>query len=259
MESTSAPWHCVGWIRNGSGTGRGGGDPRLVNRAGVQAERGGVQTGGRVTQVRFFNPQEGGAVFALLALAVAAALVAHEQQGDEEDSEDGERVEEDEVEEGLVGAHHRLHGGRCGERTDVDNETRRVTSCGQASRRWRCEACLFDVCLERPKKESTGMHLYYSTSNRPPSLDCMRSHSLCGCAFVMWRSQLGRAICIRVYINVPLWDVSAPVQENLLGIVLSHCKINWLNFTLDFMTLQACIMQFVTAINDLHLGVDTGE
>ena len=73
----------------------GGEDPRLVNRAGVQAQCWRVQTGGRVAEVRFFNPQEGGAVLALLALAAVAALVAHQQQGDEEDAEDGERVKED--------------------------------------------------------------------------------------------------------------------------------------------------------------------
>lgn len=56
--------------------------------------------------MRFFNPQEGGTVLALLALAVVAALVAHQQQGDEEDAKNGEGVKEDEVEEGLVGAHH---------------------------------------------------------------------------------------------------------------------------------------------------------
>lgn len=56
--------------------------------------------------MRLFNPQEGGAVLAFLALAVAAALVAHKQHGDEEDAEDGEGVKEDEVEEGVVGAHH---------------------------------------------------------------------------------------------------------------------------------------------------------
>lgn len=83
-----------------------GRDPLLVNRARVQAECGRVQTRRRVAEVRLFNPQEGGAVLALLALAVAAALVAHQQHGDEEDAEDGERVKEDEVEEGVVGAHH---------------------------------------------------------------------------------------------------------------------------------------------------------
>lgn len=98
--------------------GGGEGGHRLVDRAGVQAERRWVQTGGWVTEVRFFNPQEGGAVLAFLALAVAAALVAYEQHGDEEDAEDGEGVEEDEVEEGVVGAHHWLEGGDCRQRKD---------------------------------------------------------------------------------------------------------------------------------------------
>lgn len=92
---------------------KGGRDLDLVDRAGVQAERRWVQTGGRVTEVRFLNPQEGGSILALLALAVVAALVAHEQHSDEEDAEDGEGVEEDEVEEGVVGAHHRLESGHC--------------------------------------------------------------------------------------------------------------------------------------------------
>lgn len=72
----------------------------------MQAERRGVQTGGGVAEVRLLNPQQGGAIFALLALAVVATLVANDQQGDEEDAEDGERVEEEEIEEGLVGARH---------------------------------------------------------------------------------------------------------------------------------------------------------
>lgn len=102
----------------GWGGGGRGGDPRLVDRAGVQAERGRVQAGGGVTEVGLFNPQERGAVLAFLALAVVAALVAHQQHGDEEDAEDGEGVEEDEVEEGVVGAHHRLESGHCGQRMD---------------------------------------------------------------------------------------------------------------------------------------------
>lgn len=72
----------------------------------MQAERRWVQTGGGVTEVRLLNPQEGGTVLALLALAVVAALVAHQEHSDEEDAEDGEGVEEDKVEEGVVGAHH---------------------------------------------------------------------------------------------------------------------------------------------------------
>lgn len=79
----------------------------------MQAKGRWVQTRGGVTEVRFFDPQQGGAVLAFLALAVAAALEADEQQGDEQDAEDGEGVEEDKVEEGLVGAHHRLEGGHC--------------------------------------------------------------------------------------------------------------------------------------------------
>ena len=43
----------------------------------MQAERRWVQTGGRVTEVRFLNPKERGAVLSLLALAVVATLVAH--------------------------------------------------------------------------------------------------------------------------------------------------------------------------------------
>lgn len=61
----------------------GRGRPRLVNRAGVQAEGRWIQTGGGVTEVRFFNPQQGGAVLAFLALAVVATLEAHQQHGDE--------------------------------------------------------------------------------------------------------------------------------------------------------------------------------
>lgn len=133
MESTSAPWLRVGWIRSlrdavgGGKEGRGRGDPphnSLVDRTGVQAQRWRVQTRGRVAEVRFLDPQQGGAVLALLALAVATALVAHRQQGDEQDGEDGEGVEEDEVEERLAGADDRVDGGLCG----TDRRTRRRTS-----------------------------------------------------------------------------------------------------------------------------------
>lgn len=103
----------MGGGRGGGGYIYGGGSPSpaLVDGAGVQAERGRVQTRRRVAEVRFLDPQQGGAVLALLALAVAAALVAHRQQGDEQRGEDGEGVEEDEVEEGLVGADDRVDGG----------------------------------------------------------------------------------------------------------------------------------------------------
>lgn len=56
--------------------------------------------------MRFFNPQEGGAVLAFLALAVVAALKADQQHSDEQNAEDGEGVKEDKVEERVVGAHH---------------------------------------------------------------------------------------------------------------------------------------------------------
>lgn len=78
--------------------------------------------------MRLFNPQQGGAVLALLALAAAAAFVAHEEQRDEQDGEDGEGVEEDEVEEGLVGTHHRLDGGHCGETGTVSSDAEPWTS-----------------------------------------------------------------------------------------------------------------------------------
>lgn len=84
----------------------GAADPHLVDRAGMQAECRWVQTSGRVTQVGLFNPQEGGTVLAFLALVVVATLKAHEEQRDEEDAEDWEGVEEDEIEEGLIGTYH---------------------------------------------------------------------------------------------------------------------------------------------------------
>lgn len=84
----------------------GGTNPPLVNRAGMQAERRWVQTGGRVTQVGLFNPQKRSPILAFLALVVVATLKAHEEQSDEEDAEDWEGVEEDEIEEGLVGTYH---------------------------------------------------------------------------------------------------------------------------------------------------------
>lgn len=72
----------------------------------MQAESGRVQAGRGVTQMGFFNPQQGGAILALLTLVVVAALEAHQQHSDEEDTEDREGIKEDKVEQGLVGAHH---------------------------------------------------------------------------------------------------------------------------------------------------------
>lgn len=110
MESRSASWPGVDQVHDVCEAEEGRAAPGLIHGAWVQAEHRGVQTGGGVTEVRFFYPQEGGAVLALLALVVVAVLEAHQQQGDEEDGEDGERVEEDEVEEGIVGAHHGMDG-----------------------------------------------------------------------------------------------------------------------------------------------------
>lgn len=80
----------------------------------MKAESRGVQTGGGIAEVGLFDPQEGSTVLAFLILTVAAALVTHQQDGDEEDAEDRERVKEDEVEERVVGTHHRLYSRHCG-------------------------------------------------------------------------------------------------------------------------------------------------
>ncbi len=80
----------------------------LLHRAGVKAEGWGVQTGWGIAEMRLFDPQERRSVLALLVLAGAAGLVAHQQDRDEEDAEDREGVEEDEVEEGVVWTNHWL-------------------------------------------------------------------------------------------------------------------------------------------------------
>lgn len=79
----------------------------------MKAESRGVQTGGGIAEVGLFDPEEGSSVLALLILTGAAALVTHQQDSDEEDAEDRERVEEDEVEERVVGTHHRLNSRHC--------------------------------------------------------------------------------------------------------------------------------------------------
>lgn len=53
-----------------------------------------------------FNPEQRCAVLAFLILVGAPALVAHQQNSDEQDAKDGEGVEEDEIEKRVVGAHH---------------------------------------------------------------------------------------------------------------------------------------------------------
>ena len=76
----------------------------------MQAESRWVQTGWGIAEVRFLDPQQGGAILALLALAVVAAFVAHQEHSNEQDPKDRERVEKDEIEERVIGAHHRLQG-----------------------------------------------------------------------------------------------------------------------------------------------------
>lgn len=78
----------------------------LLHRARVKAEGWGVQTGWGIAEVGLFDPQERRSVLALLIFAGAAALVSHQQDRNEEDAKDREGVEENEVEEGVVGTNH---------------------------------------------------------------------------------------------------------------------------------------------------------
>lgn len=77
----------------------------------VDAEDRRLQAGGGVVEVWFFDPQQGHPILPIRVLAGAPALEAHQQDGDDKDAEDGERVEEDEVEERIVGADDGLQGG----------------------------------------------------------------------------------------------------------------------------------------------------
>lgn len=77
----------------------------------VDAEDGRLQASGGVVEVRLLDPQQGHAVLPVRVLAGAPALEAHQQDGDDQDAEDGERVEEDEVEERIIGADGGLQGG----------------------------------------------------------------------------------------------------------------------------------------------------
>lgn len=76
--------------------------PSLLHRAWVEAKGWGVQTGRRVTQVGFFNPEQWCAILAFLILAGAPALVAHQQNSNEQNAKDGEGVEENEIEKRVV-------------------------------------------------------------------------------------------------------------------------------------------------------------
>lgn len=77
----------------------------------MDTEHRGLQACGGVVEVWFFDPQQGHPILPVGALAGVTALEAHQQDGDDEDAEDGEGVEEDKVEECVVGADDGLQGG----------------------------------------------------------------------------------------------------------------------------------------------------
>lgn len=54
----------------------------------------------------FFNPEQRCSVLAFLILVGTPALVAHQQNCDEQDAKDGEWVEENKIKKRVVGAHH---------------------------------------------------------------------------------------------------------------------------------------------------------
>lgn len=56
--------------------------------------------------MRLFDPEQRRTVFAFLILVGTPALVAHQQNCNEQDAKDGKGVEENEVEKRVVGAHH---------------------------------------------------------------------------------------------------------------------------------------------------------
>lgn len=77
----------------------------------MDTEHRGLQASGGIVEVWFLDPQQRYPILPVGVLAGVPALEAHQQDGDDEDAEDGERVEEDEVEECIVGADDRLQGG----------------------------------------------------------------------------------------------------------------------------------------------------
>lgn len=58
-----------------------------------------------------FDPQQRHPVLPIGVLAGVPALETHQQDGDDKNAKDGERVEEDEVEECIIGADDGLEGG----------------------------------------------------------------------------------------------------------------------------------------------------
>ena len=83
----------------------------LVYGSWVDTEHRGLQASGGVVEVWLLDPQQGHPILPLGVLAGVPALEAHQQDGDDKDAKDGERVEEDEVEECVVGADDGLQGG----------------------------------------------------------------------------------------------------------------------------------------------------
>ena len=83
----------------------------LVYGSWVYTEHRGLQASGGVVEVWLLDPQQGHPILPLGVLAGVPALEAHQQDGDDKDAKDGERVEEDEVEECVVGADDGLQGG----------------------------------------------------------------------------------------------------------------------------------------------------
>lgn len=90
----------------------------LIHGSWVDTEDWWLQAGGRVVEVRLFDPQQGDPVLALRVLARVPALEPHQENGDDQDAKDGEGVEEHKVEEGVVGADDRLQAGACKETQD---------------------------------------------------------------------------------------------------------------------------------------------
>ena len=77
----------------------------------MDAKHRGLQASRGVVEVWFLDPQQGHPILPLGVLAGVPALEAHQQDGDDKDAKDGERVEEDKVEECVVGADDGLQGG----------------------------------------------------------------------------------------------------------------------------------------------------
>lgn len=77
----------------------------------MDTEHRGLQASGGVVEVWFLDPQQGHPILPVGVLAGVPALEAHQQDGDDKDAKDRERVEEDEVEERVVGADDGLQGG----------------------------------------------------------------------------------------------------------------------------------------------------